>query len=177
MLIKRILVIYYSFSNGNTKKIAEDLQKMLDADIAQVDTVVPYSPYGGINSAVVSQGQQEIEDGFCPEIKPLSYDIKDYDVIAIGTPTWWYTMAPAMLTFLKSQDWSGKTVIPFMTHGGWPGHVLKDIMACCKGARFMKGMEIQFDSRGGSKMITPRAEITAWIELVRKKLCQEYKQI
>lgn len=44
----------------------------------------------------------------------------DYDVIAVGTPTGWYTMAPAVLTFLKGQDFKGKTVISFMTNGGWP---------------------------------------------------------
>ena len=36
-------------------------------------------------------------------------------------------MAPAVLTCLKAQDFEGKTVIPFMTNGGWPGHVIKDI--------------------------------------------------
>ena len=76
--MKRTLVIYYSFSNGNTKKIASELQKALDADIAEIETVVPYPPYGGFNSAVVSQGQQEVEDGYCPEIKPLGYNINDY---------------------------------------------------------------------------------------------------
>lgn len=40
--MKRTLVIYYSFSNGNTKKIASELQKALDADIAEIETVVPY---------------------------------------------------------------------------------------------------------------------------------------
>ena len=42
-------------------------------------------------------------------------------------PTWWYTMAPAVLTFLTTNDFTGKTVIPFMTNGGWPGHVIKDM--------------------------------------------------
>lgn len=60
-------------------------------------------------------------------IKPLDADVQNYDVIAVGTPTWWYTMAPAVKTFLNSQKWEGKTVVPFMTNGGWPGHVIKDI--------------------------------------------------
>ena len=66
---------------------------------------------------MVSQGQREVDEGFQPEIKPLSVNVADYDVVAIGTPTWWYTMAPAVLTFLNANDWSQKTVIPFMTHG------------------------------------------------------------
>lgn len=169
-MMKRTLVIYYSFSNGNTKKIASELQKALDADIAEIETVVPYPPYGGFNSAVVSQGQQEVEDGYCPEIKPLGYNINDYDVIAIGTPTWWYTMAPAMLTFLKSENWKDKTVIPFMTHGGWPGHVIKDIKTYCKGAEFKTSLEVQFDSQGGDYMLTKQSEITKWVGRIAKEI-------
>ena len=55
------------------------------------------------------------------EIKSVDKNIADYDVIAMETPTWWYTMAPVVRTFLHTQDFSGKTVIPFMTNGGWPG--------------------------------------------------------
>lgn len=45
-------------------------------------------------------------------------------------------MAPAVLTFLTVNDFTGKTVIPFMTNGGWPGHVIKDMKDKCKGAAF-----------------------------------------
>ena len=41
-------------------------------------------------------------------------------------------MAPAVLTFLTTNDFTGKTVIPFMTNGGWPGHVIKDMKASAK---------------------------------------------
>lgn len=170
--MKRTLVIYYSFSNGNTKRIAKELQKVLDADIMEVETVESYPPYGGSNSVVVSQGMHEVENGYCPEIKPLAYDINDYDVIAIGTPTWWFTMAPAVLSFLKSENWNNKTVIPFMTHGGWPGHVIKDIKKCCKGANFKKSLEVQFDSQGGDHLITKQAEIEKWMEEIKQELCK-----
>lgn len=76
-----------------------------------------------------------MQRGYEPEIKPLDINIADYDVIAVGTPTWWYTMAPAVKTFLHQQDFTGKTVVPFMTNGGWPGHVIKDMKAACKGAK------------------------------------------
>ena len=93
-------------------------------------------PYGGWDSEVTRQGQREVEAGYQPEIKPLTVNVADYDVIAVGTPTWWFRMAPPMLTFLHSQDRTGKTVIPFMTHGGWPGHVIADIKTICAGAKF-----------------------------------------
>ncbi len=66
----------------------------------------------------VNQGQREVTKGYQPEIKPLNVNVQDYEVIAVGTPTWWYTMAPAVLSFLNSQNWSNKVVIPFMTNGG-----------------------------------------------------------
>lgn len=76
-------------------------------------------------------------------------------------------MAPAVLSFLKSCDWKGKTVIPFQTHGGWPGHVIKDLKSACKGAEFIYEMEIQFDSTGGAELVTEKAEIEAWIEKIK----------
>lgn len=162
-----MLIIYYSWSNGNTKKITEKLQKATNTDIERIETEVAYS---GSYNEVVNQGQEEVESGYKPETKGLNADINDYDVIAIGTPTWWYTMAPAVLTFLSKNDWNDKTVIPFSTHGGWPGHTLKDIEKLCKGAEVKKGMAIQFDSTGGAKLVTKEEEINNWIEKVKDNL-------
>lgn len=165
--MKKMLVVYYSWSNGNTKQIAEQLAKATGAELAEIDTVQPYT---GSYDEVVDQGQREVNAGYKPEIKPLTVNIQDYDVIAVGTPTWWYTMAPAVLTFLSAQEFTGKTVIPFMTNGGWPGHVIKDMKANCKGAEFAHEMEIQFDSTGGAHLETPEKKIDAWIEAVKKDI-------
>lgn len=168
--MQKILVVYYTWSNGNTKRIAKQLQKAVNADIAEIETVIPYpKDY----DTTVRQGQDEVDRGYMPEIKPLNVNVKDYDVIAIGTPTWWYTMAPAVLTFIKENDLSGKTVIPFMTNGGWPGHVIKDIKSACKGAVFSHEMEIRFDGNGGSTLETEAAEIDNWISEIVKKYCND----
>lgn len=166
--MKKILVVYYSFSNGNTKRIAEQLQNALDADIARIETVVPYPPYTGPGCEVSEQGKDEVKRGFCPEIKPMSVDVDKYDVVAIGTPTWWYKMAPAVLTFVKAHDWTGKIVVPFMTNGGWTGQVIRDIKKFCAGAEFAPSMEVKFDSNGGANLETAQSEIDAWIDSVKK---------
>lgn len=168
--MKKMLVIYYSWSNGNTRRIAEQLAKVTGADIAEIDTMQPYS---GSYDEVVSQGQREVNTGFMPKLKPLQVKIQDYDVIAVGTPTWWYTMAPAVLSFLNETDFAGKIVIPFMTNGGWPGHVIKDIKEKCKGAKFMHEMEIQFDSTGGANLETPEKKIAEWIESIKEELSRK----
>lgn len=165
--MKKILVVYYSWSNGNTKRIAEKLANETGADIVRIETAAPYK---GSYDEVVEQGKKEVEAGFMPQINPLPVNLSDYDVIAVGTPTWWYTMAPAVLTFLTTHDFAGKTVIPFMTNGGWPGHVIKDMKKCCKGADFMHEMQIQFDSMGKDHLETPERVIDQWIEQIKKEL-------
>lgn len=165
--MKKMLVAYYSWSNGNTKRIAQKLADETGADIARIETT---EPYRGSHEEVVEQGQREVEAGFMPQINPLSVNIADYDVIAIGTPTWWYTMAPAVLTFLTTNDFAGKTVIPFMTNGGWPGHVIKDMKEKCKGANFMHEMQIRFDSMGKDHLETPESVIDQWIEQIKDSI-------
>ena len=163
--MKRVLTVYYSWSNGNTERIAKMLQKEIGGDIVRIDTITPYE---GSYEDVVNQGQEEVQRGYEPEIKPLGVNISDYDVIAVGTPTWWYTMAPAVLTFLHTESFADKTVVPFMTNAGWPGNVIKDMKTACKGADIKYEMEIQFDSTGGIRLETPMEDITKWIQNVKK---------
>ena len=110
--MKKMLIVYYTWSNGNTERIAKMLQEETGGDLVRIDTVVPYT---GSYNDVVNQGQDEVQRGYEPEIKllmqvPEKEVLDNYDVIAVGTPTWWYTMAPAVRTFLHQNDFSGKTV-------------------------------------------------------------------
>ena len=57
------LVVYYSWSNGNTKRIAEQLAEVTGADLACIETVEPYQ---GSHDEVVAQGQREVERGYQP---------------------------------------------------------------------------------------------------------------
>ena len=61
--MKKMLVVYYSWSNGNTKRIAEQLTNGTGADIARIETTEPYS---GSHEDVVEQGKKEVEAGFMP---------------------------------------------------------------------------------------------------------------
>lgn len=165
--MRKMLIAYYSWSNGNTEKIAKELQAATGADIIRIETAKPYT---GSYNEVVSLGQEEVNRGYMRPIKPVDVNIQDYDVIAVGTPTWWYTMAPAVKTFLHNETWSGKEVIPFMTNGGWPGHVIKDMKKICTGASFSNEMEIQFDSTGGADQETSQKDVDAWIAAIKKSL-------
>ena len=165
--MKKLLIVYYSWSNGNTERIAEKLQSVAGGDLLKIDTAVPYS---GSYDDVVDQGQREVNQGYEPELKPLNVNPADYDVIAVGTPTWWYTMAPAVKTFLHKNTFAGKTVVPFMTNGGWPGHVIRDMKNACTGAKIVCEMQVKFDSNGGDHLETPEANIDAWARDVKALL-------
>lgn len=157
---KKSLIVYYSY-RGNTESIAEMIQKETGADVVRIQTAVPYT---GSYNQVVNQGQEEVNRGYCPKINPVDVDWSQYDTIILGTPVWWYTFAPAMHTFLKSQDWNGKTVYPFATNGGWIGHTFKDFKNLCKGADVKNGLNVRFDE---STLRTSKKDIMEWIQPIR----------
>ena len=157
---ERTLIVYYSQAVGNTKKIAEKIQRATGADILRIDTVVPYE---GTPEELTTQGQKEVDSCFKPELKVSHVDLSRYKRFIIGTPTWSYSMAPAMRTFLTANDWTGKIVVPFITNGGSPGHAIDDMKEICRGAVFEKEKAIQFDSIQLNEQVTSDEEIENWI--------------
>lgn len=109
----KILVVYYSQSN-TTKTVAQEIQKQLGCDIAEIECVEPYT---GDFGAVAGRWQQEQKDGKTAEIKPLSKNVADYDAIFLGYPIWGGTYASPVATFLKNTDFQGKKLVPFCTFG------------------------------------------------------------
>ncbi|MBK1812047.1 flavodoxin [Clostridium sp. YIM B02505] len=62
--------------------------------------------------------RNQISREFCPKLIYGNDSISDYDTIFIGSPNWFKTIAPPVLSFLRRHDFTGKKVIPFCTHGG-----------------------------------------------------------
>ena len=60
-----------------------------------------------------------------PALADTNADIAAYDAVFLGFPNWWYTVPMAVHSFLEEYDFSGKTVIPFVTHdmGGMAGTI------------------------------------------------------
>lgn len=111
---KKVLVAYFTLT-GNTEKAAKIIAEETSADLYQIELVTPYpAEY----KAQIELAKKELTDGTLPPIKPLPKNIDEYNVVFIGSPVWWGTMATPVRTFLKSGVLKGKTVIPFVTHGG-----------------------------------------------------------
>lgn len=109
---KKAIVIYYSQLNS-TRQVAEQIATKLDIPIVEIEPVVPYDPDF---NATIQRGQKEMA-GALPEIKPLDVKLEDYDVIFLGYPIWFGTYATPMMTFLKSANLDGKTIVPFCSFG------------------------------------------------------------
>lgn len=154
------LILFYSYS-GNTRKVAEMIQKEIGGDLAEIKTVIPYE---GDYNAVVDQGKAEIDSGFMPELQTFDLDLEAYDTIILGTPVWWYTFAPAIRTFLNSNHLKDKSVYPFATNGGWLGHTFKDMEKTCPQADFKEGLNIRFN---GVRLETSLSDIHNWIKNIQ----------
>lgn len=110
----KILVAYFSHS-GNTKKIAEEIQSKTGADIFEIKTVNAYSDD---YNTVLDEAKAELNDEARPELSEKVEDMAQYQTVIIGYPIWWGDMPMAVYSFLDEYDLSGKTVLPFCTHGG-----------------------------------------------------------
>ena len=152
------LVVYYSYT-GNTRKIAESIKNKLGCDILEIKPKVPYSTD---YQTVVDEEQNNESAKKTPEIEPINVDLKNYDEIIVGSPVWWYTIAPVIRTFLKENDLSGKTIKPFATNAGWLGRTFKEIESLCQNSKVEKGMNIVFESYSDN-LVTSPDEIDNWI--------------
>ncbi len=132
----KILVAYYSWS-GNTRFAAEQISKLTGGELFEIK---PAEAYSSNYRTCVERAKKEIAGKIRPELAEKVKDFSRYEVIFVGTPNWGSTMAPPVRSFLSDYDFSGKTVIPFVTHGGGGmADCERDMREACPKAKFGKG--------------------------------------
>ena len=112
---KPVLVAYLSRS-GNTRVVAGLLSRSLGADLFEI---LPLTPYPEDYLATVEQARKERDQGIQPALKGSVPNMSAYATIFLGMPIWGETAPPLIRSFLSAHDLSGKTLIPFVTHGGY----------------------------------------------------------
>lgn len=138
----KILVAYFSYS-GNTRKLAQQIQKLTGGDLFEIQTVKAYPKE---YTPCTEVAKKEKEDNARPELKTKVKDMKQYQVVFVGCPSWWHTAPMAIFTFLESYDFAGKTVIPFCTHESREDGAFAAIEKLTPKSRHLKG----FDTYGNS---------------------------
>ncbi len=111
----RVAVVYFS-ETGNTEEVAKRIAKLGGFDIYRIEAKEKYKEedltYDNDSRARVEQNNPSTR----PEIEK-NIDISAYDTIYLGYPIWFGTAPRIIFTFLESQDFDGKTIIPFCTSG------------------------------------------------------------
>lgn len=100
---------------GNTQYIASIISEATGSDLFEIKTV---HTYPGSHKALIDAAKVEIDNNARPKLATHIKNLKDYDVIFIGYPNWWYDMPMVIYSFFDAYDFKGKTIIPFVTHGG-----------------------------------------------------------
>ena len=100
---------------GNTEVVAKKIRELTGSDLFQIETVKSYPKDYNETTTVAKKEQNE---NARPELTRTVDGMDDYDVIYLGYPNWWGDMPQPLFTFLEEYDFSGKTIIPFNSHGG-----------------------------------------------------------
>ena len=113
----RVLVVYYSAQN-HTEAVAQQIAENLNADIFEIQPVDEYSNADLNWTDDNSRVSREYADESLRNVELVSTTVEnwdDYDTVLIGYPIWWGIAAWPVDTFVKANDFNGKTVIPFCT--------------------------------------------------------------
>ena len=111
----RVLVAYFT-RTGNTRVIAHQIRRALRADLFEIE---PAEPYPEDYEETVRQAVRERDGNYRPPLKAEVPDIRSYQAVFLGLPIWGETAPPVIRSFLSQHDLSGKTLVPFITHGGY----------------------------------------------------------
>ncbi len=150
-----ILIAYFSWS-GNTENAAQIIQEQTGADIIELN---PAEPYSSNYSEVLDQAQKDMNADARPELANHVENMEQYDTILLGYPNWWATIPMPVATFLEEYDFSGKTIIPFCSHGGGGfGQSITDISKLAPNSRIGEGLSIHYS--GGTSL---ENGITTWL--------------
>ena len=141
---KNAIVVYFSATN-NTKNVALNISSYLNLPIYELEPVNPYT-----SSDLNNDSNRHVE---LQTVSFEGYDEADY--VFLGAPVWWQELSWVVDDFLKLNDFTGKTIVPFATSSS-SGFSTRRHEALAFGATWMQGQ--RFSSRATS------SQIETWID-------------
>ena len=152
----RTLVAYLSRS-GNTRVIAGALSRRYGADLFEIRTA---EPYPADYEETVERAQAERDAEATPPLTEGVADITAYETVFIGFPIWGMALPAPMRTFLTTHELAGKTIVPFITHGGYgTGTALDTVAELAPQARIVTPLDL--GGRPGTRNAEQRGGL-AW---------------
>lgn len=164
-----MLVAYFSLAGeqygvgvieeGNTSIIAHMIAEQTGADLFEIEAATPYPTS---HSELLDLSRQEMANNARPEIAGTVNNMDDYDTIFIDYPNWWGNMPMIVYNFLESYDLSGKTIVPFCTHGGSGLSNTESTIADITGGTMKDGFAIPGTTAQNDRD-TARSQVTEWL--------------
>ncbi len=167
---RNMLVAYFSLAGeqygvgvieeGNTSIIAHMIAEQIGADLFEIEAVTPYPTS---HRELLDVSRKEMASNVRPEIADTVDNIDDYDTIFIGYPNWWGDMPMIVYSFLESYNLSGKTIVPFCTHGGSRLSNTESTIAKITGGVIKDGLAI-LGTTAQNDRDTARRMVIDWLE-------------
>ena len=156
----KMLVTYFSWS-GSTKALAEEIQRLTNADIYRIEPLVPYTD--NYQTLAYEISNKEKEENARPALKDTLATLNDYDYIFVGCPVWWFDAPMIIHSFLECKDYNfaGKTVIPFCTFATASYDTLNDIINATPNSTHLEGLGIR-----GSQSYTNSSAVKNWLDRI-----------
>ncbi|WP_282295163.1 flavodoxin [Stenotrophomonas sp. PS02289] len=101
---------------GNTRVIAGLIHRSMPSDLFEI---LPATDYPADYLETVAKARQERDESVEPALRARVPGIERYTTVYLGFPIWGETAPPVIRSFLSQHDLSGKTIVPFITHGGY----------------------------------------------------------
>lgn len=157
----RILVAYFSATN-TTEGVAKRMAEGLNADLYEIIPQEPYTDADLDYNDKNSRSTREMNDPDSrPAISGSVENMEQYDIVFIGYPNWWASIPMPIASFLDEYDFSGKTIIPFCSHGGGRfGQSLTAIAKLAPDSEMGEGLSVHYS--GGSSLSDDIAE---WLKI------------
>ena len=115
--MNKLLISYFSAS-GVTKKVAENIKKVLGGDLFEIEPAIKYTSEDLDWTNSESRSSVEMKDKSSrPAVLRKVENINEYDTVVIGFPVWWYTAPTIINTFIEENDLTNKNVYVFVTSG------------------------------------------------------------
>jgi len=153
----KALVVVYSWS-GNTLAVAEAITNATGAALVRLQ---PKDAYPSDYGKCCDQAKIEINRGYHPAVTNLP-DIAAYDVVFVGSPDWWGTIAPPVSTFLASAKLESKKVVPFFTNGGGGlQNCERAVQKACPKSTVLPAITLSGSSCNDKKWVA--GKINAWL--------------
>lgn len=168
---KKTLVVYFSktgeqysvgnITEGNTAIVAKMIAEQTKADLFEVKLKNDIYPtaYKALTEVALSEKKASAR----PEIADDVENFADYDVVFIGTPNWWADMPMALYTFIEAHNWTGKTVIPFVTHEGSGLSSIPSKIKTATNAEMLDGLAV-YGHVAQNDREQAKEEVTNWLK-------------